>query len=163
MVEGKFLMKYGTGVGTNYTTEKLTEIKNNIAMTLTEKEPKKEFNLKNKHSFLEIKKIILAPKFKWTKPGDWSRKLMNQSLMLTITCQNSRESKRSQPYLISAFNNPYYFEPVFTLNNPINIPASLWEGNPNNNEFPIKVTVALSGKASTFDFDVMLVYDAALE
>ena len=124
-------------------------------MTLTDKEPKKEFNLKNKHSFLEIKKIILAPKFKWTKPGDWSRKLMNQSLMLTITCQNSRESKRSQPYLISAFNNPYYFEPVFTLNNPINIPASLWEGNPNNNEFPIKVTIELSGK-------VLLIYQFQL-
>jgi len=163
MVEGKFLMKYGTGVGTNYTTEKLTEIKNNIAMTLTDKEPKKEFNLKNKHSFIEIKKILLTPKFKWTRSDDWSRILMDQSLILTISCHNNKGSTKSQPYLISAFNNPYYFEPAFTLNNPINIPASLWEGIPNNNEFPIKVTVTLSGKVSSFDFDVMLVYDAALE
>jgi len=163
MVEGKFLMKYGTGVGTNYTTEKLTQIKDNVVMTLTDKEPKKEFILKNKHSFLEIKKVILTPKFKWTKPNDWSRVLINQSLMLTIICYNSKGGKISQPYSISTFNNSSYFEPSFTLGNPINVPVNLWEGVPNDNEFPIRVTIELSGKEQTFEFDVLLVYDAALE
>lgn len=163
MVEGKFLMKYGTGIGTNYTTEKLTEIKSNVAIMLTEKEPKKQFILKNKHSFLEIKKIILTPKFKWSKPDDWSRVLINQALMINITCYNSKGVKRLQPYSISTFNNPYYYEPSFTLSSPIHIPVSLWEEIPNDNEFPIKVTIELSGEIPTFDFDVLLVYDAALE
>lgn len=163
MVEGKFLMKYGTGIGTNYTTEKLTQIKSNVLLTLTDKEPKKEFIFKNKHSFLEITKIILNPKFKWTRPDEWSAILLNQHLILSITCYNSKGDKRLQPYSISTFNNPYYSQPVFTLNSPIQIPVSLWEGIPNDNEFPIKVTIELSGNVPIFDFDVLLVYDAALE
>jgi len=163
MVEGGFLTKYGSGVGTNYTTEKLTQIKNNVALTLTDKEPQKEFILKNKHSFLEIKKIILTPKFSWTKPDDWSMVLFSQNLKLTIACYNSKGGMRQQPYFIAGFNNPYYFEPVFTLSSPIHIPANIWEGSPNDNEFPIKVVLELSGAKPAFQFDVMLVYDAALE
>lgn len=163
MVEGRFLMKYGTGIGTNYTTEKLTEIKSNIALTLTDKEPQKDFFLKNKHSFLEIKKIILTPKFKWTKPDEWSVALINQALFLKITCYNSKGGSRLQQYSLSTFVNPYYFEPIFTLSSPITVPQSLWEGSPNDNEFPIKVVIELLGSATNFDFDVMLVHDAALE
>lgn len=163
MVDGKFLTKYGSGIGTNYTTEKLTQIKNNVAMTLTDNEPQKEFILKNKHSFLEIKKIILKPKFQWTKPDDWSIVLLTQNLQLMVTCYNSKAGMRQQPYSIIAFNNPYYFEPVFTLSSPIHIPANIWEGAPNDNEFPIKVVLELSGATPIFQFDVMLVYDAALE
>lgn len=163
MLEGKFIAKYGKGVGTNYTTEKLTKIKSNAAITLTYHEPKKEFILKNKHSFLEIKKIILTPKFKWSKPDDWCRVLINQGLLIQVTCFNSKEVMRQQSYSVNAFNNPSYFEPVFTLNSSIHIPVSLWEGVPNDNEFPIKVVVELLGTVDTFEFDVMLVYDAALE
>lgn len=163
MVEARFLMKYGSSIGTNYTTEKLTQIKSNVAMSLTDKEPKKEFILKNKHSFLEIKKIILTPKFKWTKPDDWSNVLQNQGLGINIVCYNSKGSERSQPYSIVAFNDPTYFEPSFTLSSPINTPESLWEGIPNDNEYPIKVTIELTGSFPTFEFDVLLVYDAALE
>lgn len=164
MVNGKFLTKYGAGIGTNYTIRKLTQIKNNVAMTLTDNEPqKKEFILKNKHSFLEIKKIILNPKFQWTKPDDWGTVLLSQDLRLTITCYNSKGGIKQQPYAITSFNNPYYFEPVFTLSSPIHIPANIWEGTPNNNEFPIKVVLELSGATSVSQFAVMLVYDAALE
>ncbi len=163
MVEGRFLTKYGKGIGTNYTTEKLTQIKRNVLLTLTGTESQKEFILKNKHSFLEIKKIILNPKFSWTKPDEWSMVLLSQGLRLIVTCQNGKGRMKQNPYLITGFNNPYYFEPVFTLSNPIHVPASLWEGTPNDNEFPIKVVLELSGAERTFQFDVMLVYDAALE
>ena len=163
MVEGRFLTKYGSGIGTNYTTEKLTQIKNNVVVTLTNSEPQKEFILKNKHSFLEIKKIILIPKFSWTKPDDWSVILFSQNLKLTITCYNNKGAIKPQQYLMTSFNNPYYFEPVFTLSSPIHIPASIWEGSPNDNEFPIKVVLELSGAKPTLQFDVILVYDAALE
>lgn len=163
MVEGKFLMKYGIGVGTNYTTEKLTQIKSNIVITLTNEERKKEFILKNKHSFLEIKKIILTPKFKWVKPDDWRSVLTNQRLMIHIACYDNKGGKRLHPYLISLFDNLFNFEPSFTLSSPIQIPANLWEGTPNDNKFPIKVTMEVSADPPTFDFDVLLIYDAALE
>lgn len=163
MTQGKFIAKQGAGVGTNYTTEKLTKIKENTAMKLTYTEPKKEFNLKNKHSFLAINKIILTPKFKWSNADDWCRVLSNQGLTIWITCFNSRGVMRKQPYPADSFNDPSYFQPVFTLNSPIHIPQSIWEGVPNDNEFPIKVEVELVGTASPFEFDLTLVYDAALE
>ncbi|HEV7229753.1 MAG TPA: Fic family protein, partial [Bacteroidia bacterium] len=163
MVDGNFLMKYGSGTGTNYTTDKLTQIKSNVVLTLTDSERVKEIGLRNKHSFFEIKKIILTPKFEWTKPGDWSRVLSTQQLILTITCYDSKGETRRQSHLIASFNNPYYYEPSFTLNSPIQIPANIWEGIPNDNAFPIQVKLELSAKASSIDFDVLLVYDAALE
>ena len=70
MTAGNFLAKYGSGTGTNYTTEKLTQIKSNVAMTFTQTVLSHEFQLKNKHSFIAIKKIILTPKFDWNKPDD---------------------------------------------------------------------------------------------
>ncbi len=52
---------------------------------------------------------------------------------------------------------------MFTLSSPLHIPVSLWEGVPNDNEFPIKVTIELSGEKTILDFDLLLVYDAAFE
>ncbi|MBX9851248.1 MAG: Fic family protein [Cytophagaceae bacterium] len=158
MVAGKFLMKHGTGAGTNYTTEKLQQVRTDRVVTFTDKEISKEFILKNKHSFIEIKKIILTPKFQWVKPDDWARVLLKQGLQLVVTCHNNRGDMRKQPYSIIAFNNPHYFQPVFTLNNPIHIPISLWEGTPQINEFPISVLLELKTEGK-LEFDVMLVYD----
>ena len=107
--------------------------------------------------------IILTPKFKWSKPADWSKVLLNQELQLIITCYNNRGDSRQQPYLIDTFNNPYYYKPEFTLSHPIHIPENLWEGIPNDNEFPVKAVLELKGVSAVFEFDVMLVYDAALE
>lgn len=163
MVKGKYLTKYGSGIGTNYTTENVTRVKSNVALTLNEKERKKEFTLKNKHSFLEIKKIILKPKFNWNKPDDWSVMLLKENIQLKITCHNNKGGKIEQPYSIIAFNNPFYYEPVFTLSDPIHIPGSLWEGFPPDNEFPINVSLEIFADKPDFQFDVMLVYDAALE
>jgi Fic family protein len=163
MVAGRFLMKYGTGTGTNYTTATLTQIKKNVVLTLTDAEPQKEFTLKNKHSFVEIKKIILLPKFQWKTPDDWSTVLIDQQMKLEICCNNSKNAMRHQHYSILSFVNLIYFEPVFTLSNPIHIPLSIWEGIPNDNEFPVNVVVSISGEKTALKFDVMLVCDAALE
>ncbi|HSZ25161.1 MAG TPA: hypothetical protein VK766_05560, partial [Cytophagaceae bacterium] len=159
---GNFLDKYGSGKGINYAVKKLTQVKNDIAITFTQKENQKEFILKNKHSFIEIKKIILNPKFQWAIPDEWSRELLEHNFILTVMCYNSKGGTRQQIYSITGFNNPYYYQPVFTLNNPINIPVSTWDGLPNDNEFPIKIVLDLSSKITDFKFDVMLVYDAAL-
>lgn len=163
MTAAKFLAKYGSGTGTNYTTEKLIQIKNNVAMNFTNENKTQEFRLKNRHSFIEIKKIILTPKFEWNKPDDWSRVLITQHPILTITCTTSKGVTKKQPYSISNFNSPYYYEPVFTLSSSIHIPGSLWEGVPNDNEFPIDVSLTLEWHGDKLQFDIMLVYDAAVE
>ncbi len=158
MLDGKFLSKYGSGKGTNYTTESLLQIKNNIAMTFNENDTKKEFLLKNKYSFLNLKKLILKPKFKWIKPDDWSKELLGADMFLKIKCTNLKGTENNQSYYLPALNNPSYYEPVFTINNPINIPESLWEGAPMENEFPIKVVLEVTGLKK---FDVVVVYDEA--
>lgn len=163
MVSGNFLTKHGSGVGTNYTTESLTLVKKNITMNFSASEKNKQFMLKNKHAFIQITKIILTPKFNWTKPDDWSRVMINHGLMLEITCSSNQGEMRTQPRSISSFNNPYYYEPVFTLNYPIHIPGNHWEGMPDDNEYPINVLIEVTSKQPEWQFDVMMVYDAALE
>jgi|GEM_PF-411592 Fic family protein len=163
MVEAKILSKYGTGSGTNYTTEKLTMIKTDVAHTFTSEVRSKEFILLNRYAFVSIKKIILSPKFEWKKPDDWSAILLSQNLELMIKCYNSKGGVRSQPYIISTFNTPYNYQPIFTLNNHIHVPLSLWEKEPFDNEFPIKVVIELNCRETELKFDVMIVYDAALE
>ena len=61
--------------------------------------------------------------------------------------------------MVASFNSPHYFQPIFTLNNPINIPFSVKDKAPNLNEYPINIEVELFGSVPTFDFDVMFVYD----
>ncbi len=163
MLDAKLISKYGTGSGTNYTTEKLTMIKTDVAYRFNTEQLSKEFILLNRYSFVSIKKIILSPKFEWKKPDDWSKILLKQNLELNIKCFNSKGTSRFQPYIIDAFNTPYHYEPVFSLNNPIHIPLSLWEKEPFDNEFPIKVKVELNTREAELKFNVMIVYDAALE
>jgi Fic family protein len=163
MVEAKLLSKYGAGSGTNYTTEKLTKIKTDVAQTFTSDERSKDFILLNRYAFVTIKKIILSPKFEWKKPDDWSNILLQQNLQLMITCYNSKGAIRSQSYIIDTFTTVYHYQPIFTLNTPIHIPLSLLEKEPFDNEYPIKVVIELKCREMELKFDVMLVYDAALE
>ena len=163
MVDAKMLSKYGTGAGTNYTTEKLTMIKTDVVHTFINEVRSKEFLLLNRYAFVSIKKIILSPKFEWKQPNDWSNILLQQNLQLKVTCYNSKGEMRSQPYLIDTFNTVYHYQPIFTLNTPIHVPLSIWEKEPFDNEFPIKVVIELNCKETELKFDVMIVYDAALE
>ncbi|MGL5892088.1 MAG: Fic family protein, partial [Bacteroidia bacterium] len=163
MTAAKFLAKYGSGVGTNYTTENLMKIKNNIVMNFISENRSQEFHLKSKHTFIEIKKIILTPKFEWNRPDDWGRILIDQNPVLIITCTANSGEKRIQKYWIAGFNSAYYYEPVFTLNSPINVPGNLWEGIPHNGEFPIEVQLYIESRGDELKFDIMIVYDASLE
>lgn len=163
MVAAKFVGKYGTSTGTNYVTEKITMTKTDVAHTFNDTERKKIFTLKDRYAFVSIKKFILRPKFHWQNPDDWGTVLLHQGLQLKITCYTVKGGMRSQPYLIGAFNTPYHYQPVFTLNTPIHIPLSLWEKEPFENEFPIKVEIELYCSEDALKFDVMIVYDASLE
>jgi hypothetical protein len=58
-----------------------------------------------------------------------------------------------------SFNSAHYFQPVFTLNTPINIPSSIKEKAPNMNEYPIKIEFELFASVQTIDFDILFIYD----
>lgn len=163
MVNGKFLVKHGVGKGTNYTTENLISIKTNIMMQFTIDKATEENILLNKNHFIEITKILLRPKFKWSDPNEWSKKLMDEKIQMTISCHSQNGTSRTQPYLIDSFVTPMSYQPIFTLNPPINIPLNLAEGYPNENEYPIKVVIEINSNKDQSEFDVDLVYDAALE
>jgi len=163
MLNSRLISKYGNGPGTNYTTEKLTLIKSDVALKLTSDKVSKEFIVANRHCFVAIKKIILTPKFEWNKPSDWYDVLMNQQLELKITCQNNKGDMRSQQYFVGGFVSPMHYQPIFTFNDPMQIPLSLWEKEPNENEFPIKANIMLICSEQNLKFDLILVYDASLE
>lgn len=162
MVSQKFLQKHGIGIGTNYTAETMDPVKTDLLFTLTSKDRKKEFTFMNRQSFIELKKILLAPKFQWVMPDEWSGRLMLQGLYFQVICRNSRGAIVSQAYSISAYNNPMYFQPVFTIPNPIIISADFWDDTPVVSDYPIHLTIELLGNAAEFDFDVRFVYDALI-
>lgn len=159
MVENKVISKNGVGAGTNYIIEKSSQLRTNLMFQLTDNSRKKEFILMNSNSYVEINKIILTPLFKWVKPDEWSLKLLNQGLAFRITCYTSRQSTFTFMYSLLTFNNPYLFQPVFELSQPINIPKSIKDKVPYLNEYPIRVEIELISSVSKIDFDVMFVYD----
>ncbi|HVB02086.1 MAG TPA: Fic family protein [Chitinophagaceae bacterium] len=161
MVTNKFLNKYGKGAGTNYSVEAIAPIKKDLVLRLTNNERQKEFTIMNASSFIEITKIILTPLFEWVRPDDWASKLVSQGLCIQVTCYSNNGVTHKHLFMISDYNDPHYFQPVFTLNRPINIPAGLWEKEPYHNEYPIKVTIELLGSVPNFYFDVMVIYDEA--
>lgn len=62
-----------------------------------------------------------------------------------------------------AYNHPTYFQPVFTLNNPINISSDFWDKTPTVNDYPIKISIELLGTTPEFDFEVKVIYDALID
>jgi hypothetical protein len=62
-----------------------------------------------------------------------------------------------------AYNRPSYFQPVFTLNNPINISSDFWDKTLTINDYPIRVVIELVSSASKIDFDVKVVYDTVID
>ena len=163
MVNRRFLVKHGVGKGTNYTTENLISIKTNVMMQFTVDKTREENILLHRNHFIEIRKILLRPKFKWTDPNEWSKKLMEENIRMTISCYSRNGTSRTQSYLIDSLATPMSYQPVFTLNPPINIPLNLTEGYPNENEYPIKVVIETKSNKEQSEFDLDLVYDATLE
>ena len=159
MVKGKLLSVNGAGAGTAYYVEGSATIKRDQAMRLTNADRKREFLLKTPASFIEIKKIILTTLFDWSHPDEWVTRLAKTGLYFQITCAYSNGSIMSSPYPIIA--SPYHYQPVFPLNQPINVPATLMDGNQLKSYYPITVTIEVSASSPVIDFDVMVVYDEA--
>jgi len=163
LVEARLIAKLGTGAGTNYITEKSTPLKTDVALELTGKTTTAEFSLLNRYQYLLIKKIILSPLFEWKKPSDWKQVLLKQNLMLEVTCITAKGSVRSQSYALMAFASDFHYEPVFTLNTPIHLPLSMIEKEAYDYEYPLQLLLKIKHRNKLVKFEVMLVYDAALE
>ena len=78
---------------------------------------------------------------------------------MQVTIETNKGTIFKQPYTLSAFNNPYLFQPVFTLTQPINIPRDFQSDGFYEIHYPIKAKVELLGSAEQFSFDVLVVYD----
>jgi len=161
MVASKLLQKHGTGAGTNYSIEEVVTVKKDLLMKFSNSERSREFFLKNDSSFIEIKKIILSPKFDWTNPDEWAAKLIQDGLYMLVTITTNKEAIFKQPYTLSGFNNPYLFQPVFTLPQPVRIPKSVTADDLYEVHYPLKITVELLGSVEQYSFDVLVVYDEA--
>lgn len=159
MIANKIISKNGTGTGTNYTAERSVKVKSDLLMKLSNKETEKIFRLTNKHAFLEIKKIILTPKFEWKVPDEWAKYLSLQNPIITLEARTMSGSLHNQVYAVQAFNSPFYFQPVFEIHNGLQIPTSLFNDVLKINEYPVDVKIKLSWEGEDCSFDIQLVYD----
>lgn len=162
MSKAGLIAKLGVGAGTNYTAQKLRQLKTDVAIQLDEKNFLKTFILEDKYAYVSIKKIILSPRFEWKRPEEWQSVLLQQNLELKVKCITGKGKVKKQSYNLAAFVTDYHFQPVFTLNSPIHLPHSLWEQAPYDNEFRIKASIELSVQVEELKFDVTVVYDAGL-
>ena len=159
LVSMRNLIVHGAGRGTSYSISATDLVKRDVAIILTNEERVKEFTLTQVGAFLRIKKIVLTPKFDWKHPDEWSTKLSQHGLYITIHAVTSKGVVFRQPYSVFGFNDPTYFQPVFLVNPNIVIPDQLGGNGVFKIDYPIKCRVELSGSVERFDFDVMLITD----
>ena len=159
MIADKIISKNGTGTGTNYTAERSVKVKTDLLMKFSSDETEKVFELSNKHAFIEIKKIILTPKFEWKVPDEWAKYLSLQNPIITLEARTMSGSLFNQVYAVQAFNSPFYFQPVFEIHNGLQIPTSLFNDVLKVNEYPVDVKIKLSWEGEDCSFDIQLVYD----
>lgn len=159
LVENKAITKYGIGPGTNYVVENQSTLKTGLMFKLNDEIRKKEFKLVNSSSYLEINKIILTPLFKWERPEDWSKKLLDQGLYFMITGINSRGGTFTDSYPVVSYASSMHYEPKFNLSPALNIPLSVTMKPLKLNEYPVQIAIELMGSVKKFEFDVMFVYN----
>jgi DNA-binding Lrp family transcriptional regulator len=160
MVENKVLLKYGAGAGTNYIAEIVSPLKTGLMFKLSNSMRKTEFNFMHSGSYIEITKIILTPLFPWFTPYDWYEELSKQELAYKITCHSNSGKVFTFVDSLLGYSNPAYFQPVFTLLQPINIPMGIREEAVKLNEYPMRVEIEFTSTVSKINFDVLFVYDA---
>jgi Fic family protein len=159
LVAMRNLIVHGAGRGTSYSIATTDLVKRDITIRLTNKERVKEFTLPQMGSYIRIKKMVLVPLFDWKHPTEWSNKLLGNGLFITIHAATAQGTVFRQPYSISGFNDPSYFQPVFIVNPNIVLPDLLRTNGISKINYPIKCSVELSGSVDKFEFDVMLVID----
>ena len=160
MVENKAIVKYGIGVGTKYVVEPIGPVKTDLMFQLTNDKLKKEFLLMSPKSFIEIKKIILTPLFAWTMPTEWGVKFHGQQIMIQVKVTTKSGASSAKLYSLGAYDSPHYFQPIFTLHQPIIIEAEpIIDRMPPLSDYPLRVEIDLRAAVHIIDFDITFVYD----
>lgn len=159
LVAARNLVVHGAGRGTSYSVAVSGMVKSDVAIVLTNAVRSAELVLPQLGSFLQIKKIVLTPLFEWAHPDEWSRRLLQNGLTLTVRLFTSTSSAHSHEYILSSFINPYTFQPVFVVSPNIHVPDSFRTAHEQRFDYPIKCVIELNGSKEVFDFDVMLVTD----
>ena len=135
-------------------------VKKDLMCVLTNTNKKKEFLLTNPSSFVEIKEILLTPLFDWGNPNEWSNKRTNQGLYFNITVHDNKGGMFiTRPYYLDDLISLNHRNPKTILNKTIAIPLGIKDKVPSINEYPIKIVMELFASVSTFEFDVLFVYD----
>ncbi|NCI47254.1 Fic family protein [Sediminibacterium soli] len=159
MVNSRNLVVHGAGRGTTYSIAATDRIKRDMAIVFSNKEREKEFVLPQLGSFVRIKKIVLTTLFDWKHPDEWGRKLMRNGLYIVLHATTSAGMVYRQTYVLSSFNNPSYFQPVFIVTPNIVLPDQMRTAGIQKLDYPIRCKMELSGSVDVFDFNVMLVTD----
>lgn len=164
MVEKRLLMKHGTGKGTNYTVETMPKTELDLMFTLTNTNQRQEFLLMNSSSLIEVKKILLVPKFEWKDPNEWGTRLESQNIgFKLIGTTNTGRTTELPPRFFVGLISLYHFRPVVTLHQPITLSGeSIWERSLKSNDYPIKIVIEIVSEGE-ITFDVRFVYDAVIE
>jgi hypothetical protein len=131
-----------------------------VGIRLTNDQRVYTFTFQQPGSFIRIRKIVLTPLFEWKHPDEWSARLARNGLYFTAEIKTSVGSVMHQTYSIFGFNDPSYYQPVFTINPTIVLPDQ-FQANPIKLKFPITGEITLAGSVEKFDFDVLFVVDQA--
>lgn len=161
LVNNRNLVVHGAGRGTKYSIALTDLIKRDVAIRLTNSQRVHEFNFPQPGSFIRIRKIVLTPLFEWKHPDEWVSRLARNGLYFTATIITSQGSKMSHTYSIFGYNDPSYYQPVFTINPIIVLPDQLQSNPVIKIKFPVRGAITLGGSIDKFEFDVMLVVDEA--
>jgi len=159
LVASRNLVVHGAGRGTGYSIATTDLVKRDVGLRLTNTERVKDFTLPQLGAFFQVKKIVLTPLFEWKHPDEWSRRLSQNGLFITIKAVTAKGLSVSQIYSIATYNDPHYFQPVFIVKPNIVLPDSLMEKGVAKIDFPVRCTIELSGSVENFDFDIMLITD----
>lgn len=132
--------------------------------TLTNTNQRQEFLLMNSSSLIEVKKILLVPKFEWKDPNEWGTRLESQNIgFKLIGTTNTGRTTELPPRFFVGLTSLYHFRPVVTLHQPITLSGeSIWERSLKSNDYPIKIVIEIVSEGE-ITFDVRFVYDAVIE
>ncbi len=159
MVGAKQLSVAGNGAATNYSIEGSATILKDQVMEFSNEQMQRSITLKNQTSFLDIKKVILRPKFEWKHPDDWGTVLSRNGITIMVTCINAGALTTVQKPIIYLMPGPYQDKPVFEFDRDYNIPVDVWEGFPIKKEYPMQVMIDIKSQVDQIDFDIMIIYD----
>ena len=162
LIQNRIISKTGTGKGTAYVNETTKLVKKDAQFMLNAQHKTREFQLINSIHTVEIKRIILQPKFEWTAPTEWATRAIKQNLGFTITGLNSRSGSFSSPFSLTSMISPHHYQPVLILDPPIQIPLTILEKMPNQSDYPVQIKIELTASGDAIDFDVFFIYDAVI-